>query len=88
MNKLVYISLVSAYDVVILLCMIWQGVQTNKALPSVDYFEHRSRIVGYRAFVFYSCLYYTTMMILELLIYLATPPGVRLDTLVLASMPP
>lgn len=78
-EHLLYVSLISAYDLIVLLCMVVQGLQTSRALRNADYFTHRSRIVGYRVFVFYSRLYYSALIVLEIVFALTTPPGVRLN---------
>lgn len=74
-RSIIIVSNLTSFEIGILAAVILSAARTSKTLRAVDYFLHRSRIVGFKFFCFHNMLYLGCMSLFDNLLALSLPYG-------------
>lgn len=74
----VSVSILTAYEVILLILIIRRIASTKKTLVNVDYLSYRTNQIGFRFFLYNSLNFYIVFWIFHIVSSLALPPDPRL----------
>ncbi|KAI0567372.1 Lipase domain protein [Gracilaria domingensis] len=82
----IFASLLFVFELGIGICVFVEYVKTKRKLKKADYLKYRSKQIGFRFFVYHNITFFTTFMILYMILLLGLPNGTNVFSLLLRNI--